>query len=118
MLVELMAMAHKVDQIDPLSVKNTDEFISALCCALVREDCAIKDIILEVSLDTWHCDMLAHAISNNTSLKSVTNTDPGYGREADLTIDAIRGSPEGTDRVWKVAYGVCPSDRSLWLKHE
>jgi hypothetical protein len=45
-------------------------------------------------------------------------TDPGYGREADLTIDAIRASPEGTNRVWKVAYGCMPSDRSLWLKHE
>jgi hypothetical protein len=52
MLVELMAMAHKVDQIDPLPVKNTDDFISALCCALVREGCAIKDIVLMVPLDT------------------------------------------------------------------
>jgi hypothetical protein len=65
MLVDLMAMAHKIDQIDPLPVKSTEDFISALCCALVREDCAIKDIILVVPLGAWHCDMLAHAISNN-----------------------------------------------------
>jgi hypothetical protein len=80
-----------------------DDIFPVLCVVLEQNDCTIAQIHIN-PLRRAQCDMLARAISNNTSLKGIHITAVGSRSAARVMINNLIRSPMNTGRVGEINF--------------